>query len=187
MLATVFERRFGDASEDGFDWDREPPTSILGGSVAEGLCFVGRAPVGTEPAQPSPGGAGASGSPAGAGAGAPGAARCAARRSARRRPASSRKRALPRDVEVEVLLFQRAQPDLARFAAASAPSMSAEVGGGPLLYQVAMIWSMFDAAFPGRLPRLRRPISSALAALRGGISRRWTSCTSACWSGGWGR
>jgi len=156
MLASVFERRFGDVSEDGFDWDREPPTSILGRLRREGLCFVGRAPVGPSPrsrprvvlvprdlrrvlAQTHR-------------------ALPVRRIDDRRVPAGVvEERALPRDVEVDAVQFERAQPDLARFAAAIAPSMSAEVGGGALLYQVGMIWAMFDAAFPGRTPRLRAP------------------------------
>lgn len=154
MLARALETRFGDSVEDGYDWHREPPTSVLGRLRCRGLCFVGRATMGpnlrSRPrvvvvprdlrrlllqihrATPIP--------------------RLGDRRVSENAVESC---AEVGDVEVETIRFERAQPELAVFCVGMAAGMAAKVGAGSLYFHAARVWAMFERAFPGRVPRLR--------------------------------
>jgi hypothetical protein len=154
MLARALETRFGDSVEDGFDWHREPPTSVLGRLRSRGLCFVGRATLGpnvrsrprvvvvardirrvlgqVHRATPIP------------------------RLDDRRVSEDAVERSAEvRDVEAETMSFERAQPELAVLCVGMATGMAAKVGAGALYFHAARVWAMFEAAFPGRVPRLR--------------------------------
>ncbi len=158
QAARAFERRFGDSSEDGYSWSIHPPTSVLGRLRARGLCFVGRAPLGdNRRSRP----------------------RVIAIPPAVRRllPAALRRShpAIPADPEVpadvvetvmtdeaddpegEGVRFDRAQPDLASFAAAAAEAVDAAAGASAVIYYVERVWAAYEAAHPGLVPRLRLP------------------------------
>jgi hypothetical protein len=154
VLARVLEGRVGDSVEDGFDWEREPPTSVLGRLRSRGLCFVGRAPLGPNPRSRP---------------------RVVVVPRELRRPLAELHRGTPvarvvdprvseqavaystevADVESETMRFERAQPELALFCVDVAAGMAAKVGAGSLYFHAARVWAMFEAAFPGRVPRLR--------------------------------
>ena len=164
MLARVVEARFGTSLQDGFEWLRLPPTSILGRLRMRGLCVVGRTATGPNPRS-----------------------RPRVVLVPRELRASLRKvlaTATPRSIlptvglehvarvmdegeltddqaEAEGVLFDRAQPELASFGAAVADSMSDAVGSGSLLYYMMRVWRMFELAHPGQVPRLRPPDISA--------------------------
>jgi hypothetical protein len=160
MLARVMETRFGDSVDDGFDWNREPPTSVLGRLRMCGLCFVGRASLGPNPRSRP---------------------RVVVIPRELREPIA-RALAVPmpgiedptvgedviegvmddddqtdEESEAEDLRFERAQPELAAFAAGVGEHLTEAVGPGPLLFYVGRVFLMFDAAHPGRVPRLRTP------------------------------
>ncbi|HKA86316.1 MAG TPA: hypothetical protein VKE22_01580 [Haliangiales bacterium] len=154
MLTRALETRFGDSVEDGFDWHREPPTSVLGRLRSRGLCFVGRATLGPN-LRSRP--------------------RVVVVPRDLRRLLGQVHRATPipfvadrrvgedavetcaevNDVEAETIRFERAQPELAVFCVGMAAGMAGKVGAGSLYFHAARVWAMFEAAFPGRVPRLR--------------------------------
>ncbi|MBI4510319.1 MAG: hypothetical protein HY698_11850 [Deltaproteobacteria bacterium] len=165
--ARALEEEFGDSTEDGFYWDREPPTSVLGRLRARGLCVIGRASLDGR------------------------------RRSRPRVvvvPRDLREVLLrelagvadevptvtvpddvvedvmtqdeddPESAEAQAMLFDRAQPELASFAAGASLSLSSPGGTGSaaLVYYVERLWAMYEAAHPERVPRLRhRDIEAA--------------------------
>jgi hypothetical protein len=166
-LARDLERELGTADEDGFRWDEEPPTSVVGRLRARGLCYVGRAALGDNPRSRSrvvlvPVDLRAPLAEA--------LARCP-------RPESEDLTVSPEiidqvmededgegtletladDAEAEALRFDRAQPELASFAASAAEAIveGGAMHGTALVYYVERVWAMFEAAHPGRVPRLR--------------------------------
>src|SRR5262249_39665964 len=191
MLTRALETRFGDSVEDGFDWHREPPTSVLGRLRGWGLCFVGRATLGPN-LRSRP--------------------RVVVVPRDLRRLLGQVHRATPipfvadrrvgedavetcaevNDVEAETIRFERAQPELAGFCVGMAAGMGGGGGGGA------------GVCFPARRAggvggagaRCSRPrpggacracgggISSARAGRRAGTSTRWSGCTRASSSGG---
>jgi hypothetical protein len=54
----------------------------------------------------------------------------------------------------QAMRFGRAQPELCTFAAAVAQAVAGD-GAGALMYYVERIWTMYEAAYPGAVPRLR--------------------------------
>jgi hypothetical protein len=159
MHARAIEARAGDVSEDGYAWDLDPPTSVLGRLRARGLVVVGRARIGPNPrSRPRVfliplelrrliGEALAQAGP----------------------PVAAEGPITPEAIEAvmddadqtdeaaeaESVRFDREQPELATFAAEIADAVSAEVGPGPVLYCITRVWGMFDAAYPAVVPRLR--------------------------------
>jgi hypothetical protein len=154
--ARRLEERFGDSSEDGFDWQVEPPTSVLGRLRARGLVVIGRAAV-TANLRSRP--------------------RVALVPRDLLRPLG---RALaecappppPGVIAAEVVAeamegepattMDRLQPELAAWSWMLAEHTSEEVGPGPLLHYVSRVWTTYEQAEPGQVPRLRaRDIESA--------------------------
>jgi hypothetical protein len=167
--ARAIESRWGDVTEDGYAWDLDPPTSVLGRLRARGLVVVGRATIGPNPrSRPrvflvpsdlrralSEAMAQASAAPTAQGPITP---ECI---EAIMDDADQTDEA----AEAESVRFDREQPELATFAAEIADAVSEEVGPGPVLYCITRVWGMFDAAYPGVVPRLR---ASDLLAARNG-------------------
>jgi hypothetical protein len=159
MHARAIESRVGDVSLDGYAWDVEPPTSVLGRLRARGLVFVGRAPIGPNPRSrprvfliPAE------------------LRRALAEALAQAPPPSIAENPITpetiesvmddadetdEDAELESIRFDREQPELATFAAEIADAVSDAVGPGPVLYCITRVWGMFDAAYPTVVPRLR--------------------------------
>lgn len=160
MAAPVLEARFGGAEEDGYDWDREPPTSTIGRLRVRGLCVIGRVADKENPRRRP------------RAVVVPRDLRWPLTEALARAPAAPPEAhtVLPEVIdavleaedaedetdaaETQAIAFDRAQPELAGFAAGAAEAVEPD-GAAALIYYVERIWAMYEAAFPGRVPRLR--------------------------------